>query len=422
MSFEKVILFIYLLLTVYIFIIVDITNLLILDLLPALLFLWINYAAFYFGYKLEILKFTRVSEGELSPNLFDNRKMKYALAIISVLSSVIAGFYYTGQTPISAMINIKNNVSLYSLYQMYFILNQRGLFVLSKIPFVIMILLVQSIMFYSYCSFIVRKTKLKKNDFIYLIIVTISSVYFGIVRGTNFEFFEIGILMIFVVLSKRNVKRTYLDYKTIIYFSIIILALMTTYSFVLRLRGYNVFQTISNDVHYDSMGITQYMFSFIASLSIKLYGYFGHGFNYISVFINDVLSISVHRFIAGLIPFGYNLFYGVSIHSLVSENLDMGVMWQPDYAIFVSYVGIIGLIFINFMLGMISKNTYNSRNPLSYFIRFLILLQMISFPVGHFIFTSSSNILMSFCILMYWAWQIIFKNMIRNTYVPKGGL
>lgn len=303
----------------------------------------------------------------------------------------------------------------YYEYQNYFIEQQRNVFSLKKLPFIFMLFYIKFIMFYSYISFFISKNKINRFDKFYIFIVTLSFLYIGIARGTNFEFFEFIMIIIFIMLSKQRGNKFKIPIKSL--FIVGVLVSIMIYVFYIRIsaRGVIFNFTISRDVFYDSYGIIPLISPFFSFLVLILYGYFGFGFFYMATYLSDMWLISTENFIAGLIPFGYLAMGGSSLHNTMKNLVDMGAKWQPDSAVFINNFGYVGLILICFLMGVFSKyiQTGKDNAPISQLTSFIILLQMVSLPVGNFITTSSASQLIVISLALYWIWKIFIKVKIK---------
>ena len=87
--------------------------------------------------------------------------------------SILSIIFYTGQTPLRVFANLANNVSVYYEYQNYFMQQQRNVFSITKIPFILMMFYVKFVFLYSYVSIFLLKKSITKFEKIYLIFVTI---------------------------------------------------------------------------------------------------------------------------------------------------------------------------------------------------------------------------------------------------------
>jgi len=418
MNIKKVINIFYIIYTIYIIMVINTTSLTFFMIFPAIAVMWINFFVFSLGYSINRGNNIPVLTSGYSNSWLLNRN-KISLLIIalfSILFSIAAVKYYTGQTPLSTFENLANNYSLYSQYQYYFREQQRYIFSLKKIPFVFMLFYIKLIVFYSYVSFLIVKEKTTKFDKFYLILVTLAHVYFGLARGTNYEFFELLILIIFVILSKSiKLKKSKLPLAAL--FKIFLLGSLMIFIFYIGIsaRGVNFNNYISQDVQYDPNGVLPLLSPFLSFITIIIFGYFGFGFFYISTYVSELWFSSIGNFIAGFLPLGYYAFRVKNIPNIMRNLVDMGARWHPDVALIINYIGYLGLLMSCFLIGIFAKHLYNtkSKGPIIYFTSFIILLQMISLPVGNFISTSSASKLIVALLLIVWVWKLFIKEIIK---------
>lgn len=408
MDVKKIIRYFYIGYTLYMIMVINTTNLRFFMILPSFLVMWINYFIFSLGYKVKKEK----HETELDPKLLDswliNRKksLLFLIASFSIMFSTAAVKYYTGQTPVTVFKNLFSNISLYYEYQTYFAQQQRNIFSLRKLPFVLMLFYVKFILFYSYISFIIIKDKTTKFEKFYLGIITISYIYIGIARGTNFEFFELVMIIIFSILYKFKVKRIKIRLKTLIVIPILVILMIYIFYWGLTRRGIIFKYYISRDVFYNPNGLIPLLFPFLSFVTLLIYGYFGFGFFYMSKFITEVWFSSFENFIAGILPLGFYATEQTSITTIMKKVVDIGARWHPDTALFIGNFGYLGLLLLCFLMGASCKYFIKFRSSSSCFINYIILMQMISLPVGNFISTSSSNKLIVVSLITYWIWKL----------------
>jgi hypothetical protein len=338
-----------------------------------------------------------------------------ALSGISIIFSILAVNFYTGQTPYSTFLNLRNSASIYYEYQKFFEEQQIYYFSFKKIPYIFMLFFIKIVTFYSYISFFIFKQKMKKCEKFYLIIVSCSFLYVGIARGTSFEIFEFLMLCIFILMVKNKIG----GFKYSRNWTIFILLLNSLMLYILHLgiraRGVTDYYNISLDVFYEPNAILPFFSTFLTTIVLMLFSYFGFGFFYISIYITDIWFSSFEKFLAGLLPLNYIILKGKPLHETMHYLIDLGARWQPDSALFVDYLGYIGLLTFCFLMGFFSRFCQRIKNisPMVYLTIFIILLQMISLPVGNFILVSSASLLIIFSLIIYWFFNIFLKNMYR---------
>jgi len=411
MRINRIVGTIYFVLTVYIIMVTGTTNLDIMDVFLALLFMWINYIFFYLGSKTKHSSKNRETFKHKNWVLNLNKNKLLILGLSSVLASLVAAQYYTGQTIIEVISNMLNDVSVYYEYQNYFSQAGIGSFSLTKIPFILMLFYVKALFIYSFLSFLITKDKVNSNEIVYLILVGFSHLYIGIARGTSFEFFEFILLMIYIALRKYSNKIFSLK-NVRIALSVIIIGLIGIFLFRSRIEDRGVVFNISSiapEIIYDSNGWLNQLLPFFSFLVLTLYNYFGYGFYYISRFINEFWFSSFKTTVAGLIPQGFTLIdINEELQFFIMDDLLKGARWNPDFVAFISQWGYILLLIFCLILGIIGKNMgeKNSYNTMSEVTNYFVLLQMISFPIGHFVAVSSANLLIIMSLITYWLWKL----------------
>lgn len=398
----KVVRFFYIIFFIYMYAIADITSIKFINLIPAFLFLLILFSLFSLGVKAGNVKLVRKNQSFDSWLMNQPKKIFITSGIISLVATFFVVRFYTGQTLFSVLQNLTNNVSSYAAYQEYFKQNQIGSFSLTKVPFIFMMAFVKFNMLYSIISVNLHyKKKIPLFYLVYLFIVTIAYIYIGIARGTNFEMFELIILIIYISFVRQlrvNVKK-YLWIFILIFMSIII------FMNVIAIRGGNstAYFVISRDVFVDWTSFIVTYFPVITLLLLAVYSYFGFGFYYIAVFIDKIWIVTLPSTMTYLFPFGVNFMSKENSKMAITNFLDIGTRWHPDSILLMNRIGFIGLLICCFILGYLcyffgNKKIINSTDRI---LTFFIVVQMISFPLGNFIQVSSSSKIIIFMIILY---------------------
>ena len=89
----------------------------------------------------------------------------------------------------------------------------------------------------------------------------------------------------------------------------------------------------------------------------------------------------------------------------------MGVRWHPDLAMMTHYLGYVGVLMVCFGLGYFAKYI-SLRFPgdaMTSVSCFVILLQMVSFPVGQFVVVSSASLLTVMLLLFIWTERLLLR-------------
>ncbi len=158
----------YVIYSVYVLLVANVTSIDLRFLMLSVFMMWVHYFVFSMGYSLKPRK-TFVTERDTNRNgWLSNRSNSFLLliGISSLLSATMVVKYYTGQTPLDVLTNIKRNVSVYYQYQTFFRENARDVLSISKLPFIFMMFYTKSLMFYSYMVFL---TKVKRDSVKYFV-------------------------------------------------------------------------------------------------------------------------------------------------------------------------------------------------------------------------------------------------------------
>lgn len=405
MKIINVVKFFYIIFLIYALMVMNVTSLNFLDIYPALLILFVNYIFFYIGYSLKKDKFYCSKYTYINKNYMYlyNLKYKYLfiLAFFAVVFSSMAMNYYTGQNPIDLYNNLIGGKSVYNQYQEYFVEQNIQILSVDKIIYIFMLFYVKFIFFYSYISFIIYKKQINKIDKFYLAVITISFLYVGVARGTSFEFFEFILLCIFILLKKSVENRRIIS--NIIKILLLILIMIGIFYIGISLRGMIFTYFISDDVVYDYNSFLATISPILGYIIVILYGYFGFGFYYISTYISNIWIVSLESFFLGLYPLGFFSIESLSINDEIGKIIDIGVKWQPDTILIINKFGYLILLIYVFLLGFFGKmfEVFN-KNEISSLSQFIIVILMISLPIGNFIFSSSSSLLILGLLILYW--------------------
>ena len=153
MNLKKIIGIFYLGYSIYAMLVINTTSISFYTMLPAILFMWSNYIFFSIGYKMYQNKsIIHVYEYKKEMGWLVNKSklLRILIAILSLLFSILAVRYYTGQTPSSVVRSFINNISVYYEYQNFFKNQNLNVFTLTKIPYILMLFYTKFIVFFSY--------------------------------------------------------------------------------------------------------------------------------------------------------------------------------------------------------------------------------------------------------------------------------
>jgi hypothetical protein len=420
MKLIKIIKIAYIAYTVYAFFIIDVTSLKAMDILPAVFIMWFMYITFVIGYKSNSRKLTggniRGEDNKDSWILYKRKTTLFTISIFSVLASIFAARFYTGQTPISVFTGLMDTSrSLYAEYQLYVKVQNIASFTIYKIPFILMLFYTKLVLFYTSISLLLIKEKTKMFYKVCLGLVIGAHIYFGFARGTNYELFEIVVLFIFIILSKKT-SRSISKFSFAKLASISIIVGLMIFLFYTRItsRGYMFDYMTNSDFIYNPQGLISIISTELVFVIILLYDYFGFGFYYFSYYIMEVWLTSIGNFVSGLIPYGYYLQRNEIISEIVRNNLVMRARWHPDIILAINNLGIFGTFILFFALGRCTRGVESKEgSAFVYLTQFIILIQMVSFPTGNFVFVSSATTLIVMILVGLWFWKMTINKKIK---------
>lgn len=111
-----------------------------------------------------------------------------------------------------------------------------------------------------------------------------------------------------------------------------------------------------------------------------------------------------------MIPYGYYSHTNKTISDMVGEKIKIYARWHPDIIFNINTIGFLGTIFLFFLLGYFTRYIERENIPtIVHLTKFIVFVQMISLPIGNFVFISSSSTLIVVLIISVWVWEIIFK-------------
>lgn len=421
MKINIAILIVYIIFNIYILMLTLTSSLNMIDIIPPLILLWLCYLLYIFGTK--IIKYKKNEKFNLKDEkILSNRPLiMVSASILSIIFSIAAVNYYTGQWPLEVFTNIFTDVSVYNQYQQHFQQENISQFSIIKLPFIFMVFFIKFLMIYFYIIILLCKNRVTVTDTFILIFVTLSYLYFGIGRGTNFELFELLLLILFIIILKFKWKHNPIKQMLyIVLIPILILLGLSVYLNQIENRGFNWSSFLFNynaEIVFSTENWLYKTFPTISELIYYLYGYFGFGIYYLSRFISEVLFESLNNFLVLMFPKGFLLFNNDTLEEIMVNNVYVGVRWHPDLIVFIDTFGLIGVFIFMILIGIIIKVIARSSGltSMKYLTYFFLMVQFFSLPIGNFIFVSSANKLILVLIIGYWlAYFILFSKYKRD--------
>lgn len=403
MDIKKLVFLFYMLYTVYSILMCGTTDLQIIYLFPALLLLWICYFTLSLslghGENIEFESDNKSTSISCFGIYISNLKAIYLflIGIISLMISFLCAKFYTGLTPAQVFDNLRSNNSNYISYQIYFQNSNIGVFSIQKIPYIILMGLNNIFYVYSLIIISVQKTKIRFVQIIYLLMICVSHLYFGVARGTNYEAYQLFLILCFCYNARLKVqhKKFKIGIPLVLGFILVVI-----FFSVLSSRGMDASYNIAEHIHYDENEIFSQLFPTISKYYVSLYSYLGFGIYYIATMINGVWFNSYIDMARGVIPF-FNYSFSETSVDITNRLVVIGVKWVPDAASIMNVVGVFGLIIVYYAIGKMLKQLYLNRSmdiELSVISSYIIFVFCVTIASGHFITFSSEQILIAYTI------------------------
>lgn len=388
--------------------------------LPAIILMWISYAFFKVGvYK--GLKFNMPIRIQSRSTSINHRKIFLLFTIVMIAFIPLYIKYYTGANALTLLLSFRSMAgsdSNYAQYQSYFAENNLAQFSMLKAPYILGYGILKYIFIFFCMYFIAYTKKARKKEYFLLFLIFFLYFLQGVSRGTSFENFELIIVTLFSLTLRYKLiyNRSFFNKRNLLYVSVLGV-LGITYFVVSKSMRYaegtdalmlrDITATLKFDRDHWIMSIVPY----IGSVCMNLAGYFTFGLYYTSELFWKVL-MSLDGFPISFLPWASSLIYPNMTCSNVIEsvNVDTGACWQPDVSTLIFSLGIPLTYWIIYKMGFFAGRFYNyiiNTRDLSYTIGlFYISYEMLSFPIGNFITSSSANQISIFITLfvIYTGW------------------
>ena len=387
----KVVLCIYLLLTLYSFVLCMDTAWPFFSMILAVSFMWLVYFFFYLGtlkhknYGLKRKAYNSNQAFEIESCFFYKQKKISILLILLLMSafSILSIRFYTGSSILEIFRNIVSGVSNYNNYQEYVRKMDLGSSLI-RVPFALMLGCQYLVMVFSGIEFTMLPpgTVNRSRPALVFFFTTLLVCLFSLARGTTFEFFILLVFFVFLVVLKYGMTPRTILIGVLCFITVSIILMTNT-----AIRG----NVLSVSLSIDRLEIISNPFFFRSNvfglMLSTVFGYLGYGIYYLSCYLEFFFCRSIEELVSFLFPFIHTIFWGSSLPecNIIAEK---GVKWSPDIARLIDSIGVFGLFLYSFVLGSLSKLKSDTVPKCA--LKFIVLMQCISFPIGGFVGTSSS--------------------------------
>jgi hypothetical protein len=367
------------------------------ELVMGLILLWFIFICFWGGCSTKLYRSYDI------PDFSDHRNQtkKAPLALLtlgSVIASLYAAKFYTGNSASEIIAVIRSHGSLYNQYQNYFAAHDLAVFSLAKIPAIFSLFYLKIAALYGFIYVIVLSPKINWLHCVYVLIISAATLFFSMARGTSFELFELMLLLLFSMAMRRfmqHQKGLSLRAKILLFALASIVLAAYSYNISARYAFGEVSSCSTYELCFSDSTLFAQLSIALAKLSFKLSSYFTFGLFYTSKFIEDFWLSSLSHFISLLLPFASLYDSELSSRLLCGISLDCGAAWVPDVVNYLLYLGLILLLMLAFSMGILVnyllRNALRQKKFLDLCALYFIFLVFVSPQIGNFITVSSSN-------------------------------
>ena len=332
--------------------------------------------------------------------------------------------FYTGMSAVDVFDNLIAHTSNYYQYQNYAMANNiANMSIMGKLHWVVAGGAIFSYTLYMYVKIIIIDKFHIFLKIFYLLLASLPIIYKGCGRGTNIELFFIMLLIIYCVSKKfqitSNGKKKSITFMKLCYVLIVNgVVMLSVFLLVRSFRGVELFPYyITQGVYFDRESFVYLLSPEVAKIFASMFAYLGWGLLYISIMFNEVVMSSLNCLVSFLLPYGFVYVYGeglpeimtnVVANKLMIDKLYVLIKWVPNYVLFVNTLGGGMTLLLCFFLGNITKLLANVPDNLSskYMTEYMIMLLMISMPMGAFV-NSSAHKITCLILCIYWMWYIL---------------
>ena len=323
--------------------------------------------------------------------------------------------FYTGGILTALITGFVSNVgsqSNYSEYQKYFMESGLDEFSLSKLPFILG-MGIGKFLFLFFVFYYVGFCKQIQKWWIGLIVLLfLLFAMVGVARGTSFENFESLVLLLFAYMVRLrfihgtdSLSRTQMIYlgcfaAFVGFIFMLNMALRFDGDIVGRFSGPS--STLRSDENHWAMTIMPG----IALVALKFAGYFTFPLYFVSEVFWKVWTDSFSGMMAAILPGVAPVLLDMENYRIGMENLgmDTAACWDPDCTTFIYFLGIPMFLVLVYYMGKYAAMAYNTfinrGDVLHCMLLFLLVYEMIAFPVGNFLIISSVNKIMLVLIVL----------------------
>jgi hypothetical protein len=363
------------------------------------------YIIFYFGTKINLYNKKHIEEKVITKTR--SKLFMFLLSLTNIFSTSYTLKFYTGSSISTIFSNLSSGTSNYALYQLYFAESGLNVFSVSKIFPIILLAVMKMTLIYSIYNLVLNKKLYSTFSKLLFVMNILMYCVFSLGRGTTFEFFEIFLCFAFLKSYDTNFNfniRIFQFKNLLIFIGILLIINLFNYSINLRgVGGEKILMCYTSEICYNADAQISILFPQFSYFLFISGGYFSFGLNFLGVLFTNIYFQDIDGIFQFLVGGNRNNFTNAQN---VCSLIDCGVNWEPDISVWINKFGLFLLITSVASIGvffryLINTSNYTKNKFVQIGICYFIFLQLISFPCGQFIVTSSSNILSLFLFVSY---------------------
>ena len=381
--------------------------------IPALVIMWVSYLFFNFGSK-NHAKYSQNRELDRKIPRSLNKELLFFVCFMVVFIPLYIRFY-TGGNILTLVRSFGSGIgtdSNYALYQQYFEENSLNQFSIQKLPYILGYGIAKFLFYYFVISYVGFTKKLEKQSLILIVLLFALFSLVGMSRGTSFENFESLVLLIFSLLVRSKIiynKNTFTK-SQIIAVSVVVVILGGYFiiSKALRSSGeaFSKLSGPSSTLRYNPDHWIMHLSPNVGKVALNFTGYFTFPIYFTSELFWKIWSESLSGMMAAFLPGVASWVLNLTDYRKALENLgvDTGACWNPDCTTAIFYLGVPLFFLLSYYLGKYSSKFYDksvvNRDVGYTLFLYIIVYEMISFPVGNFLVISSANKIVLLCVFV----------------------
>jgi len=337
------------------------------------------------------------------------------LGASTLVCAVIIARVFAGVGPSEVLASLSGGSGRYLEYiQFDEIVRESGF---AQWPYLILMMYKKALLIYGVMAIVVLTRKPRARHWVFIGMCAAAQIYGSLARGTTFEVFELAVLLMFAFFMRAGAfGKSGLSPKRILLIATLALGAIWYFTYNIQERGREFGHRAASDIQIDDSGALP---SVVTTFTSGMFDYWGFGIYYSSTFVDQLWLSSGASLDAGLFPGGLSRFYMDDPSSLMDAIVSMGARWRPDMILLLQTAGFIGLVMGCLLLGSLYRRASPKRTAVALMVQYFVIMQMLSFPVGNFVFVSADNRYLSLLLLFAFLFVRPSRKNLRPTQPQK---